>query len=106
MRVRAVLIAATVPLLVVAGCNGTSSSSRCSNGVCTIDVSGERTVEVEFGRFERNLRVGPIEPDAVTVAVRGDQARLAVGENAVVGGLVVRVVSVNGRDVGLEVRRA
>jgi hypothetical protein len=101
-----VVVALAVALLAVASCTGTSSSSRCSGGVCTIEVSGEHSVEVEFGSFERDLRVGPIEADAVTVSVRGEQARLAVGEEAVVGGLQVRLVALSSQDVRFEVRRS
>jgi hypothetical protein len=108
VSVRRVLIVLAVVLgvLTTAACNATSRSSRCVNGVCQISLTGEQTVEVEFGAFERDLRVGPIEPGAVTVSARGDQARLAVGEAGPVGGLTVRVLSVSGGDVGLEVRRA
>jgi hypothetical protein len=42
----------------------------------------------------------------VTLSVRGDQARLAAGESAQLGGLQVQVKSVNGRDVELTVQRA
>jgi hypothetical protein len=92
-------------LLAATACTGSSRSSRCSGGTCTMSLSGEQTVDVEFGNFERSLRVAPIEPAAVTVSARGEQARLAVGQTGVVGGLVVTLTSVSGRDVGLEVRR-
>ncbi len=105
MRLRAVVVFA-VALLAVGGCTTTSSSSRCVGGVCDIEVSGERTVEVEFGSFERDLWVGPIEADAVTVSVGPEEARLAVGQQAVLGGLLVRVVALSGRDVRFEVRRS
>jgi hypothetical protein len=105
VRLRAVA-ALAVALLAVGGCTVTSSTSRCVGGVCDIEVSGERTVEVEFGSFERDLWVGPIEADAVTVSVRGEQARLAVGQQAAVGGLQVRLVALSGQDVRFEVQRS
>lgn len=106
MRRALIVLVLLLGLLASGACNAASRSSRCSGGVCTIAVSGEQTVPVEFGRFERDLRVGPIEPDAVTVSARGQQARLAAGAAAEVGGLAVRVVSVSGREVGLEIRRS
>jgi hypothetical protein len=103
---RHVMVAFSVALLAVGGCTVTSSTSRCVAGVCDIEVSGERTVEVEFGSFERDLWVGPIEADAVTVSVGPEEARLAVGQQAVVGGLLVRLVALSGREVRFEVRRS
>ena len=105
MRLHAV-VALAVALLAGGGCTVTSSTSRCSGGVCDIEVSGERTVEVEFGSFERDLWVGPIEADAVTVSVGPEKARLAVGQQAVLGGLQVRLVALSGQDVRFEVRRS
>ncbi|MGH3569855.1 MAG: hypothetical protein ACRDRH_28360 [Pseudonocardia sp.] len=104
--------AVTILLLAVTSiCSGTSSSSStssstsCAGNVCEVDLSGAQTLDIELGSFERDLRIDPIEPDAVTVSARGDQARLAAGEDATVGGLAVRIISVDGRDVSLEVRR-
>ena len=105
MSLRAV-VALVVALLAVAACTTTSSTSRCRGGVCAINVSGERSVEVEFGSFERSLWVEQIEADAVTVSVDADEARLAVGQEAVLGGLQVRVVALSGQDVSFEVRRS
>jgi hypothetical protein len=99
------VLALLLAVLAVAACEGTSRSSRCSASACTISLSGEQTVEIKFGAFERDLRVGPIESAAVTVSARGEEARLAVGQTATVGGLVVTLTSVAGRDVGLDVRR-
>ncbi|GAA1278070.1 hypothetical protein GCM10009609_46640 [Pseudonocardia aurantiaca] len=103
-RVLIILIALSA-LLAATACTGSSRSSRCSGSSCTISLTGEQTVDVEFGTFERSLRVAPIEPANVTVSARGEQARLAVGQTGVVGGLAVTLTSVSGRDVGLEVRR-
>ncbi len=64
------------------------------NGVCEISLSGEQTVELEIGSFERDLRVGPIEPGAVTLSVRGDEARLGPGGSAQLGGLQIQLKSV------------
>jgi hypothetical protein len=105
VRLRAV-VALVVALLAVGGCTVTSTTSRCVGGVCDIEVSGERSVEVEFGSFERDLWVGPIEADAVTVSVGAEQARLAVGQQAALGGLLVRLVALSGSDVRFEVRRS
>lgn len=93
-----------LPLVLATGC--TSHTSRCVNGTCAISLSGEQSVDVEFGRLERTLRVAPIEPTAVTLSARGDSARVHTGETAQVGGLAVRVVSIAGRDVALTVSPA
>jgi hypothetical protein len=107
--VRRPVLAAAVALLAVplAACSGgTSHSTRCTNDVCAVFLSGEQTLEVEFGAFERDLRVAPIEPGAVTVSAQGDDARLAPGEVGIVGGLQVQLVTVSGRDVTLQVAPA
>jgi len=91
-----------LPLVLATGC--TSHTSRCVNGTCAISLSGEQSVDVEFGRLERTLRVAPIEPAAVTLSARGDTARVATGSVGEVGGLEVQVVSIAGRDVQLTVR--
>ncbi|WP_219416837.1 hypothetical protein [Pseudonocardia nigra] len=106
MPVRRVLIVLTVLLGLLAASACTTRTSRCSGSACTVDLSGEQTVEVEIGTFERDLRVAPIEADAVTVSARGDSALLTVGGTATVGGLAVTLRSVAGQDVGLEVRRS
>ena len=111
MRARPLVLAVSVLLtvLTLAGCaggTGTSRSTRCVNGTCTISLSGEQRFEVEIGRFERDMRVGPIAPTEVTVSVRGAQAVLGPGESATLGGLAVTVDSIAGRDVQLQVRRA
>jgi hypothetical protein len=54
----------------------TSHTSRCAGSSCTVDLTGAQTIEIDPGvGLERDLRVGPIEPGAVTVSVYGDQAR-------------------------------
>ncbi|HKQ42481.1 MAG TPA: hypothetical protein VJT79_08340 [Pseudonocardia sp.] len=93
-----------LPLVLATGC--TSHTSRCVNGTCAISLSGEQSVDVEFGRVERTLRVAPIEPTAVTLSARGDSARVPSGETVEVGGLKVQVVSIAGRDVALTVSPA
>jgi hypothetical protein len=93
-----------LPLVLAAGC--TSHTSRCVNSTCAISLSGEQSVDVEFGRLERTLRVAPIEQTAVTLSARGDSARVIAGETAEVGDLAVQVVSIAGRDVQLTVRPA
>lgn len=111
MRVHPGPAVTTLLLAVLCACSGTSSSTAtssstsCAGNVCKVDLSGAQTLDIELGSFERDLRVGPIEPGAVTVSALGDQARLAADEDAVVGGLAVRIISVSGRDVSLEVRR-
>ena len=104
MRRLALLL--VLPLVIVAGCQSTSHTSRCTNGTCAISLTGEQSVDVEFGRLERTLRVAPIEQTAVTLSARGDSARVPAGETAEVGGLAVRVVSIAGRDVALTVSPA
>ncbi len=109
MRRAATVLTVLLVLLGGTACSGNSTSrshsTRCVNGVCEISLTGEQTIELEIGSFERDLRVGPIEPDAVTLSVRGDQARLAPGESAQLGGLQIQVTSVSGRDAELQVQR-
>jgi hypothetical protein len=67
----------------------------------------EPTLEVELGGgAEQELKVEAIEPGAVTVSTRGQQATLDVGATGSVSGLAVHVVSVDGNDAELEVRRS
>jgi hypothetical protein len=97
----AAALALLVPLAACSG--GTSYSSRCGGGTCTVNLTGEQTFEVDgLDGVERYLHVGPIEPDAVTVSWLGDGARLTAGQTAQVDGVLpVEVVSVSGRDVTL-----
>ena len=76
------------------------------NGTCAISLSGEQSLDVEFGRLERTLRVAPIEPTAVTRLGARRQRAGACGRVGEVGGLAVQVVSIAGRDVQLTVRPA
>ena len=99
-----IAVAAALALLALSGC--TSSSTRCSGGTCAVSLSGEQTVEIEIGTYERDLRVAPIEAGAVTLTVRGESVRVATGERATVGGLAVQVDAVSGQDVELQVTRA
>lgn len=110
MRLRAVTTALLV--LALTACETTSHSTSCSPTTCTVNLTGEQTLEIELDQFgeragsgEQDLRVGPIEPDSVTVSSRGDEARLEPGERAGVGRFDVTLVSVSGRDVTLEVTR-
>jgi hypothetical protein len=104
MRRLALLL--VLPLVIATGCQATSHTSRCTNGTCAISLTGEQSVDVEFGRLERTLRVAPIEQTAVTLSARGDTARVPAGETVQVGGLAVQVVSIAGRDVALTVSPA
>ena len=99
------IVAASLPLLgLLAGC--TSHSTKCLGSSCTVDLSGAQVIEIDPGvGVERDLRVGPIEPAAVTVSVYGDGARLTPGTAAEVSDLRVELVSVSGRDVSLRVDR-
>src|SRR3954468_22379102 len=76
VRRAVIVLTVLLALLGAAGCNGSSGSrsnrTQCVNGVCQVSLSGEQTIEMEIGSFERDLRVGPIEPNAVTLSVRGD----------------------------------
>ena len=71
-----------LPLVLAAGCTATSHASRCTNGTCAISLTGEQTLDVEFGSLERTLRVAPIEPSAVTLSARDDSARVPAGGSA------------------------
>ena len=110
MRRAVIVLIVLLALLGAAGCSGSAGSrsnrTQCVNGVCQVGLSGEQTIELEIGSFERDLRVGPIEPNAVTLSVRGDEARLAPGESAQLGGLQIRVKSVSPPTAELEVVRA
>jgi hypothetical protein len=98
-------VPALVLLAVLTASACTTRTSTCVDEVCTISLSGEQTVEVEIGSLERDLRVSGITTDAVTVSARGEAADLGIGESARVGGLLVRVDSISGSDVGLNVQR-
>lgn len=103
---RLLAAAALALVLPLSACGGvtTSHSSRCSGGTCTVNLTGVQTFEVDgTDGIERDLGVGPIEPDAVTLSVYGAQARLAPGQSARVDEVPVEVVSVSGRDVTLRI---
>ena len=103
---RLLAAAALALVLPLSACGGavTSHSSRCSGGTCTVNLTGVQTFEVDgVDGYERDLGVGPIEPDAVTLSVYGEQARLTPGQAGVVNEVPVEVVSVSGRDVTLRI---
>ena len=102
MRRAPILLSLLAALAAATAC--TSHATKCVNDTCSITLSGEQTIGIDVGPVERDLRVGPIEPGAVTVSARGDQARLAAGESGQVGGITVQVVSVSGKDVQLVTR--
>jgi len=103
---RLLAAAALALVLPLSACGGvtTSHSSRCSGGTCTVNLTGVQTFEVDGADgVERNLGVGPIEPDAVTLSVYDEQARLTPGQSARIAEVPVEVVSVSGRDVTLKI---
>jgi hypothetical protein len=103
---RLLAAAALALVLPLSACGGvtTSHSSRCAGGTCTVNLTGVQTFEVDgVDGVERNLGVGPIEPDAVTLSVYDEQARLAPGQSARIAEVPVEVVSVAGRDVTLKI---
>jgi hypothetical protein len=101
---RLLAAAALALVLPLSACTTTSHSSRCSGGTCTVNLTGVQTFEVDgVDGYERDLGVGPIEPDAVTLSVYGEQARLTPGQAGVVNEVPVEVVSVSGRDVTLRI---
>jgi hypothetical protein len=106
MRRFALLPLLALPLVLAVGCTATSHTSRCTNGTCAISLTGEQSLDVEFGRLERSLRVSPIEPTGVTLSARGDSAKVPAGGSAEVGDLAVHVVAIAGRDVQLTVSPA
>jgi hypothetical protein len=67
MRRIALIPLLALPVVLAAGCTATSHVSHCTNGTCAISLTGEQTLDVEFGSLERNLRVAPIEQSAVTL---------------------------------------
>lgn len=93
-------------VLATAACTATSHVSHCTNAACAISLTGEQTLQVEFGNLERDLRVKAIEPNAVTLSAQADSERVPSGGSATVGDLAVRVVSIVGRDVQLHVSPA
>jgi hypothetical protein len=95
-----------LPVVLAAGCTATSHVSHCTNGTCAISLTGEQTLDVEFGSLERNLRVAPIEASAVTLSARDDSERVPAGGSATVGDLAVHVISIAGSDVELAVSPA
>jgi len=106
MRIRAASAAAlavVAALLMLLACTTTSHSTSCSGGTCVVKLTGEQTLDVGAAE-ERPLKVGPIEADAVMVASAGEQAKITVGQTGTVNGMIVRMVSVSGRDVALEIR--
>jgi hypothetical protein len=103
---RLLAVAALALVLPLSACGGvtTSHSSRCASGTCTVNLTGVQTFEVDGADgVERNLGVGPIEPDAVTLSVYDQQARLTPGQSARIAEVPVEVVSVSGRDVTLRI---
>ncbi len=103
---RLLATAALAVVLPLSACGGTvtSHSSRCSGGTCTVDLTGDQTVEVDgVDGVERDLGVGPIEADAVVLSVAGNQARLVPGQSARLAEVPVEVLSVAGRDVRLRI---
>jgi hypothetical protein len=101
---RLLAVASGAALTLLTGC--TSHATTCAGSSCTVNLTGAQIIEIDPGvGIERDLRVGPIEPVAVTVSVYGDQARLLPGAAAEVADLRVELVSVSGKDVGLRVDR-
>ena len=101
---RLLAAAALALVLPLSACTTTSHSSSCASGTCTVNLTGVQTFEVDgVDGLERDLGVGPIEPDAVTLSVYGDQARMAPGQAGVINEVPVEVVSVSGRDVTLRI---
>lgn len=99
-RARVPLAAAALAVATILfGTACTTSSQVCGFTSCKVNLTGEQQVKVR-GTL---LRVGPIEPNAVTVASGGDAARLSAGQAAVLGGSSVRVASVNAPHVSLVV---
>ena len=94
-----------LPLVLATGC--TSHTSRCINGTCAISLSGEQSLDVEFGRLERTLARRPDRADGRhALGARRQRPGARRAASAEVGGLAVQVVSIAGRDVQLTVRPA
>lgn len=95
---------------------GTACTTKtCLNDVCTVSMSGESSTDFDDTTYRNGKKYkthGPrlalerIEPAAVTVSVDGQRARIALGQQARLDELVVRVLSISGRDVKLETRPA
>jgi hypothetical protein len=73
---RLLAVASGAALTLLTGC--TSHATTCAGSSCTVNLTGAQIIEIDPGvGIERDLRVGPIEPVAVTVSVYGDQAAAA-----------------------------
>jgi hypothetical protein len=106
---RHVIYGLLVGLLVLGGTACTTKT--CLNDVCTLSMSGESSIDFDDTRYRNGKKYkthGPrlalerIEPAAVTVSVDGQRARLELGQQATLDVLVVKVLSISGRDVKIE----
>ncbi|TDD30165.1 hypothetical protein E1287_29770 [Actinomadura sp. KC06] len=81
--------------LLVSGCQGNSYS--CMHDKCHVTVSGAgQTIEVK----DLNVTVSEITAQGMTVSAGGSApTKVAVGESAQVGGVTIKVTSVEGEQV-------
>jgi hypothetical protein len=98
-----VLTTTLIALLPLSACS--TQGGVCTGDACSYSISGKPTLEIGLGGPEQELAVEAIEQGAVTMSSRGEQASLKAGEVGTVGGLAVRVVTVDGNNAKIEVRR-
>ncbi|MFI0406288.1 hypothetical protein [Actinomadura sp. 3N508] len=82
-------------MLLLSGCQ--SNSYSCRNGQCHVTVSGAgQSIEVN----DLDVTVSEITAEGMTVSAGGSApATIAVGESAQVGGVTIKVTSVEGDKV-------
>nr|QEO73600.1 hypothetical protein [uncultured bacterium] len=99
-----------LPALTVAGtltltaCSAGASKSSCENGRCTATATGE--VNISLPDLNSTLEVQNIGNKEAVVEVNDQRATIAAGDTATVGGLSVKVVTVDGDKADFEITRA
>lgn len=85
-------------------CSAGAGKSSCENGRCTVTVTGE--ANIELSDLDATLEVRSIGADEAAVEVGDQRATIATGKTANVGGLSVKVVSIDDGRADFEVTRA
>nr|QEO73567.1 hypothetical protein [uncultured bacterium] len=99
-----------LPALAVAGaltvtaCSAGAGKSSCENGRCTATATGE--VNISLPDLNSSLEVQNIGSKEAVVEVGDQKATIAAGDTATVGGLSVKVVTVDGDKADFEITRA
>lgn len=88
------------------GGGGTMRNTSCVNGDCSIALSGEQTFQLDVGRLERQVRVGPIGDGEVTLSVGYEQVVAAEGATVVLDGVSFTVEDVSDGAVEMSAQAA